>query len=483
MRLLYILLNFPTLPTGFNFENIFEQAFGGGVRFEMGGGRGGMQMPKPVQFPGGIKNEIAPEFEWLKGTEWNWGERETIKFTLDGVLISSFGECQPQSRCLWSAYNGQVNLMMSRSGLFKAKIPSLPDSSDTQHLRSMRIRYTRSNGDSDAETTFSRIFDYTSREDALDLYGVLGVDQEADTATIKKAYRRLSVEHHPDQSKDDPVSAQAKFNEITKANTILSDPIKRLMYDTGGMEAIRAMEKGEIQNGQDMLFEIQVPLNLLYTGGDSGVTFRRRVVCSQCRVNPKQEKCRGCSRCPGEVRMVNQQVAPGFYMQQQVQVESKEYCKIDDSKLEFRIEKGMVDGTDIVIERMAEQRPGIIPGNVIVRIRQKQDPKFQRNGNDLKTSISVPLVDALAGFEKGLVHLDGENIVINRNNKVTQPREVVKIEGQGMPIRGDMDGRGDLFVTVEIDFPRKSLSKEQRAAIIAAFPGDDTPKLIKANSI
>ena len=483
MLLLYILLNLPNLPKGFNFEDIFEQAFGGGIRFEMGGGHGGMQMPKHVQFPDGIRNEIAPEFEWLKGTEWNWGEGENIKFNLDGVLVSSFGECQPQVRCLWSAYKGGINLMLSRSGLFKAKMKSLPASTDADTLRSVRIRLTQARGNSEAELSFSRIFDYTSREDALDLYGVLGVDQEADTAAIKKAYRRLSVEHHPDQSKADPSAAQAKFNEITKANTILSDPIKRLMYDTGGMEAIRAMEKGEVQKGQDMLFEIQVPLAVLYTGGDSGVTFRRRVVCGQCRVNPKQEKCKGCTRCPGEIRTVNQQVAPGFFMQQQVQVESKEYCKVDDSKLDFHIEKGMVDGTDIVIERMAEQRPGIIPGNVIVRIRQKSDVKFERNGNDLKTSMSVPLVEALIGFEKNVVQLDGEPIVINRNNKVTQPRQVVKIEGQGMPIRGDSDGRGDLFVTVEIEFPRKTLTKEQIATLLDAFPGDDTPKLINANSV
>lgn len=482
VMLLCILLLLSASTNGFNFESIFEQAFGGGVRFEMGGGFGGMQMPKALQFPSGIRNDIAAEFEWLKGTEWNWGSRETIKFNSDGILVSSFGECQPQLRCLWSAYKGEIYLMLSRSGLFRAKLKSQPASNDAEGLKSVRLAFKGSNGDSDADVTFSRIFDYTSREDALDLYGVLGVDQDADTATIKKAYRRLSVEYHPDQNKDDPTAAQAKFNDITKANTILSDPIKRLMYDTGGMEAIRAMEKGEVQRGQDVVFEIQVPLALLFTGGDTGVNFRRRVVCAQCRVNPKQDKCRGCSRCPGEIRMVNQQVGPGFFVQQQVQVESKEYCKIDDTKLEFQIEKGMVDGTEIVIERMAEQRPGIIPGNVIVRVREQQNGSFNRAGNDLKTSMSVPLTEALLGFQRSIPQLDGQSLVINRNNQITQPGQVVSVEGEGMPIRGDMDARGDLYVTVSVEFPRKPLSKDKIATILAAFPNDETPKLIRANS-
>ena len=480
--ILCILLLLSTLGVAFNFEGIFEQAFGGGVRFEMGGGFGGMQVPKAIQFPGGVRNEIAPEFEWLKGTEWNWGTRETIKFNNDGILVSSFGECQPQLRCLWAAYKGEVFLMMSKSGFFRAKLKSQPASNDVDALKSVRLLFKSSSGDSNAQITFNRIFDYTSREDALDLYAVLGVEQDADTATIKKAYRRLSVEYHPDQNKDDPVTAQAKFNDITKANTILSDPIKRLMYDTGGMEAIRAMDKGEVQRGQDMMFQIPVPLSLLFTGGESGVNYRRRVVCAQCRVNPKQDKCRSCSRCPGEVRMVNQQVGPGFFVQQQVQVDSKEYCRMDDTKVEFQIEKGMTDGTDIVIERMAEQRPGIIPGNVVVRIREQSDGNFQRAGNDLKTSMSVPLIEALLGFQRSIKQLDGESIVINRNNQVTQPGHVVKIEGEGMPVRGDMDARGDMFVTVGVEFPRKPLKKDQIASIIAAFPNDDTPKLIGANS-
>ena len=453
------------------------------MRFEMGGGFGGMQMPRSVQFPNGVKAEISPEFEWLKGTEWNWGQRETIKFAVDGLLISSFGECQQQIRCLWSAYKGVINIMMSRSGLFKAKVQSQPATSDAVGLASMRLVFTRNDGDSDAEATFNRIYDFTSREDALDLYEVLGVENDADTATIKKAYRRLSVEYHPDQNQGDPVAAQAKFNDITKANTILSDPVKRLMYDTGGMEAIRSMEKGEVQKGQDKLFELRIPLSLMFTGGERAVTYSRRVVCSQCRVNPKKDKCRACGRCPGEVRMVNQQVAPGFFVQQQVQVESKEYCKMEETKVDFTVEKGMVDGTEIVIERMSEQRPGIIPGNVIIRLRQETNKRFVRDGNHLKTAMSVPLVDALIGFSTRVEQLDGEHVVINRNNKITQPGEVLVLEGEGMPIRGDMDARGDLFVTVEIAFPKKALTPDQRAGILAAFPNDNTPKLIKTNSV
>jgi DnaJ-class molecular chaperone len=72
--------------------------------------------------------------------------------------------------------------------------------------------------------------------------------------------------------------------------------------------------------------------------------------------------------------------------------------------------------------------------------------------------------------------------VINRNNGITQPGQVVSVEGEGMPVRSDMDARGDLYVSVSVEFPRNPLSKDKIAAILAAFPNDETPQLIRANS-
>jgi DnaJ-class molecular chaperone len=165
------------------------------------------------------------------------------------------------------------------------------------------------------------------------------------------------------------------------------------------------------------------------------------------------------------MRMIQQQVAPGFFVQQQVQVDSKEYCKIDNTHVDIEIEKGMSDGDEIVIERMAEQRPGIVPGNVIVRLRQQPHPTYTRAGNDLKTSMTVPLSHALLGFEKSLVQLDSSTIILNRNNAITQPGQVIRMDGQGMPAGTE---RGALFVTVNVEFP-KQLTREQKDMISKVF--------------
>jgi DnaJ-class molecular chaperone len=386
---------------------------------------------------------------------------------MDGAFL--YGrECSHPQMCIWAANDRNIFIMMHQSGLYTLQPSSSPQSDSMEHIQSVTLGGKRDADGARVRFSFNRIYDQTSRENAMDLYAILGVPVDSSTADIKKAYRRLSVEYHPDQNKGDP-SAQIRFNQITKANEILSDPTKRMLYDTGGIESIRAMEKGEIQRGQDVLMEVNVPLQILFTGGAVNPNYRRRIVCTACRANPGLDHCRGCSRCPAEIRMVNQQVAPGFFVQQQVQVESKELCKIEDKPMEISIEKGASSGDQIVMERMGEQRPGMIPGNVIVRIKQINDSRFRRDGNDLHTSVTVGLKEGLLGFHKDIVHLDGNLVSVNRDG-VTQPMQVIKIEEEGMPFKSDSDRRGHMYVTVVVEFPSK-LTEDQAKLVSQMFTG------------
>ena len=449
---------------GFDFGDMFDQAFGGaggGMRFQMGGGR-----PRMAQFPRHIRQEIAEDFAWLKGTEWTMSNKVVIKFTVDGFVLTNNQECVHPQQCLWSAYDGQINVAMLQSGLFTFRPDSVPASTAAEDVTKVTISGKREADKQSLALKFVRIFDMTSREDAMDLYAVLGVEPDASTADIKKAYRRLTVAHHPDQNQGD-ANAQAKFNEITKASEILSDSVKRMLYDTGGMEAIRAMDRGEIQRGQDALLEIGVPLSVLFTGGTVSPIYRRRVVCTGCRVNPRLERCRACTRCPSEIRLVNQQVGPGFFVQQQVQVDSKEYCKFEEKPLEISVKKGARAGEDILIEAMADQRPGLIPGNVIVRIKQLPDKRFVREGHNLKTTLTVGLREALLGFTHD-VELPDSTLVPITTTSVTQPGQVIRVAGEGMPIKDDSDRRGDLIVTVAVQLP-VSLTSEQKTAVASLF--------------
>ena len=448
------------------FEQMFEHAFGGGgggggFQFQMGGGR-----PRAAQFPNHIKNEIAKEFEWLKGTEWTMNDRITLKFSIDGFVQTNTQECAGQSQCLYSAYSGQINMAFLQSGLFSLRPDQQPASTDAGAVEKIVISGKREADRQKVTLKFVRIYDNRSREDAIDLYSVLGVEPDASTADIKKAFRKLTLELHPDKNPGDAAAA-ARFTDVTRASEVLADTKKRMLYDTGGMEAIRAFDRGEIQKGQDVLFEVGVPLSLLFTGGAISPVYRRRVVCSGCRVNPQMDRCKGCARCPSEIRTVAQQVGPGFFIQQQVQVDSKEWCKTENKPLEVSVARGARSGEDVVLEAMADQSPGMVPGNVVVRLKQIPDPRFTRDGNDLRTSITVSLREALLGFKKDIAMPD-DSLVPVVTNAVTQPSQVIKIVGEGMPKKDDPGSRGDLFVTVIVQLP-DPLNQVQKQSVAENF--------------
>merc|ERR1719230_1829786 len=110
------------------------------------------------------------------------------------------------------------------------------------------------------------------------------------------------------------------------------------------MEAVKKFDKQEVQKGDDIGASINVKLDDLYNSGVSKANINRRIVCRGCRVKPDSPKCKGCGRCPNEVRMVNRQMGPGMFIQVQEEVQSKEKCKQENAKIDVMIEKGMRSG-------------------------------------------------------------------------------------------------------------------------------------------
>lgn len=397
----------------------------------------------------------------------------TVKFGVDGYFMSSNRECSSMQQCLWSAYDGKLFVMMSETGLYRFTVSVSVFSPDL--IPGVELFGKRELDGQKLRLDFSRVFDNTSRENALDLYLVLKVSADSDFGEIKKSYRRLMLELHPDQN---PHTA-TEFNLVSRANEILSDPTKRMVYDIGGMEAIRLLEKGEFPKGQSVLLEVPVSLKILYTGGQLSPNYRRRVVCRGCRnTNNKGDKCVGCSRCPSEVKMVNQQVGPGFFVQQQVQVDSKEFCKFEETALLIDLPRGTKPDTEFVKDNMGEQRAGSVPGDVIVRIKQQLSGSgFVRKNSDLFTTIQVTVFEALLGFNKQILHLDDSPVVV-ANTRVTQPSETLLLSDFGMPTEED-DEFGNMYVEVKVVFPSK-LSPGDVSKILSAFPENTTPSYIKA---
>ena len=242
-----------------------------------------------------------------------------------------------------------------------------------------------------------------------DFYDILGVDESATANEIKKAYRKLSLKHHPDKGGDARL-----FKRVTRAYEVLSDGEKRALYEAGGMEAV---DKGVgqrdmfgraqgVQRGSDVSVSVNVPLEDVYKGGSVRVSVTRRVVCRGCGAKARQQrssassywrrsgggdgdgggggdggdKCAQCSAsCPPTTRVVQQRMGM-MIMNREIEEPSKERCKQEEKLLHATIERGAAEGAEITFQRASEQTPGKIPGNVVVRLRSARHAVFRREG-------------------------------------------------------------------------------------------------------
>ena len=121
--------------------------------------------------------------------------------------------------------------------------------------------------------------------------------------------------------------------------------------------------------------------------------------------------------------MVHKRAGPGMVVQQEVMVESKEKCKREEKTLTATIEKGMPDNEEISFKYESEQKPGQIPGDVVLKLKTVQHPMFKRSRDSLSMKLSIPLRAALLGFETSFKHLDGHTVTIKRTG-VTKPNQV-----------------------------------------------------------
>uniref|UniRef100_A0A7S0FKB9 J domain-containing protein n=1 Tax=Pyrodinium bahamense TaxID=73915 RepID=A0A7S0FKB9_9DINO len=476
-----LLLDRPPSTRAF-IEELLNQAFGGGeggFQFQMGdggvfggGGDDSHEGGEPLPWPPGVPTEIAENMAWMKGTEWNWNDARPVRFERDGSFNAPTPDCQA-GMCLWSAARGKVYINWGDMGVFEVHVEgSLPRQQSAAQMRGLRMSGRRVRDNKECEASFIRIFD-DGREVAQegepgerDPYGALGLTDEADDADIKKAYRKLSVKYHPDKNPDE--ASKQKFNEIRDAYELLSDPDKKILYDTGGMEAVQRAEQGQVRKGDDLNREMDVRLEDLYSGGFVKNRVTRRVVCRGCRRKSGSPKCVGCGRCPNEVQTVHVQVGPGMFMEQQQEVPSKERCRQEEAVLDVQIERGMRDGEQVTFPRMAGQRPGMLPGSVLVRLRVARHAKFERKGDDLHLTLGVSLREALLGWSRTVRHLDGHRVELSAEG-VSRPMQVLRVRGEGMPLRDDPASFGDLYVKVRVDFPR-ALTEDQEGAIAGVLP-------------
>lgn len=322
----------------------------------------------------------------------------------------------------------------------------------------------------------------------IDLYAVLDIDEEATDKEIKQAYRKLSLKYHPDRNAGDE-AAQDKFREVSFAYEILSSSEKKFLFDQGGLALVKEGEAeqgggghdpfasffgggggGRGNRGQDYQMRLRLTLEELYNGVEKETRITRRVVCARCGRKPAElsekakVRCASCGKCPAETRMVHKQMG-GFIVQQQEEVPSKEKCKTEPKTLTAQVERGMSEGQQIRFRYMSEQRPKQIPGDVVLVIAQSKHKMFERKGDHLHMTMKVSLKEALTGFTKTIVHLDGHEVEVDRENDITRPFQTIVLPGEGMPVHEVPSQLGDLHVTFEVVFPRK-LNVQQIEALL-----------------
>lgn len=350
---------------------------------------------------------------------------------------------------------------------------------------------------------------------AGDLYEILGVSRRATSKEIKKAYRSKSLQYHPDKNKDE--GAAEKFADIARAYEVLSDEEKREIYDRHGEEGLKQHEqmgqngggghdpfggifdhffhggggRGRGQHQEQRTPSVEMPLRLslreLYEGATFDVEYLRETLCINWEDCMKQnQECQG----PG-VRVRMQQIAPGFVQQVQIRDDKciapgkmwRPNCKAcpkgqtQTEKIDLTIDvtKGMRNGEAITFENVADEKPGMIAGDLHFIIQELPSDQFRREGDNLYTTMEIPLVDALVGFKRTIQHLDDKTFTVSVSD-VTECDHTMRIPGKGMPRRSGR-GYGDLYLTFEVDFP-ESLTKEQKQAIEQILrPGNNDQEL------
>lgn len=335
-----------------------------------------------------------------------------------------------------------------------------------------------------------------------DAYEVLGVDRDADETQIKKAFRRLARELHPDVNTDDP-TAEERFKEAAEAYEILSDPERRAIYDRHGYEGLKrggaAPDMGAFGSfsdlfeaffgagggfgrgpapGDDALVEIVIDLADAATDGSQEVTYEVVDVCERCRGNGAEPGTPivTCDRCGGAGRLQAVQRTP---FGQMVRTVACDRCdgggkipdrpcgrcggrgrEVRERTLKVDIPAGISDGQRIRLSgRGHAGEPGGMPGDLYVRVRVRDDERFVRDGDDLVCALDVPAPLAALGTTLTVPTLEGdEELDVPAG---TQPGEIITLRGRGMPVLRRPGIRGDLKVVVDVVVPRR-LNAEQR---------------------
>lgn len=350
---------------------------------------------------------------------------------------------------------------------------------------------------------------------AKDYYKILGVARDANVNEIKTAYRKLAHKYHPDKGGD-----AEKFKEINEAYQVLSNQEKRSQYDRFGqafetrgqggggfagqdgwfwgrpdanfdvdfgdlgdmMEEMfgfnEPRKKKDIKKGKDIRIDVEITLEEAYNGVEKEFNLARFGKCARCsgsgaEPDTKIKECFSC-RGTGQVQQIRKTIlgsftryavcpecgGEGYKPEKPCNVCKGEGRVKEEKKMKINIPAGVDSSQTIRVEGGGEagKRSGR-SGDLYLRIFIKQHQTFERKGDDLFVSMTMAMTDAVLGAGIKLPTIEGKDIILNVPAG-TPAKKVFRVSGKGMPHFRSY-GRGDMYVDLEVEIPKK-LSRKQK---------------------
>ena len=340
-----------------------------------------------------------------------------------------------------------------------------------------------------------------------DYYEMLGVDRGVDAADLKRAYRKMAMQYHPDRNPGD-AEAEQKFKELSEAYDVLRDPEKRAAYDRFGHAAFEGGfgggggaqsgadfahsfsdifddlfgdfmgggrgRRGGPARGDDLRYNLEITLDDAFIGKQVQITVPTTVACTTCTGSGAKPGTSPtpCTTCQGAGRVRMQQ---GFFMiertcpqcggQGQVISDPCTDCSgrgvvHEDKTLSVNIPAGVEDGTRIRLSgEGAAGAQGGPPGDLYIFLSLAPHPIFDRDGRDLYCRVPIPMTAAALGGNVEVPTIDGGRAKVNIPAGTQNGRQF-RLKGKGMPqLRGGVFG--DLYIQTQVEVP-VNLTKRQK---------------------
>ena len=347
-----------------------------------------------------------------------------------------------------------------------------------------------------------------------DYYEVLGVSRGADAVEIKKAYRKLAIQYHPDKNPGNK-EAEEKFKEAAEAYDVLSNEEKRRRYDQFGHAGLGSGAEGfgggmsmddifahfgdifgsfggfggfggggrrarRVNRGSNLRVKVKLTLEEIATGVEKKIKVKKYVACQHCQGTGAKEgsSYSTCSTCKGSGQVTRIQntilgqmqttsTCPTCEGEGKIINEKCTYCngegvELSEEVITLDIPAGVAEGMQLSLSGKGNAaRRGGVNGDLIVLVEEQEHPQLVRDGNDLLYNVFVSFPEAVLGDSAEIPTLEGKVKV--KVEPGTQPGKILRLRGKGLP---DVNGygKGDLLVKVNVWIP-KSLSKEDKKIV------------------